>query len=118
MHTERGAYTRRCTQKVVTATAGVMLFKGPKRGTSLFEEAHDWGGGIGMSRQFGRPIRPKSSPAVSARRVSRPDRRPAVSAEILAGGLDRPNRRRVFRPRTAAEPHRRFIPMSYPPPPP
>ena len=32
--------------------------------------------------------------------------------KILRGGLGRPDRRRVFRPRTAAEPHRRFIPMS------
>ena len=33
-----------------------MFFRGSKQGTLLFKEAHRvWGGGIRMSRQFGRP---------------------------------------------------------------
>ena len=77
------------------------------------------------ARRFGRPIsagrtaarrcrpnfRPKSSAAVSAGRFRPAGPPPGGSA----GRVGRPNRRRVFRPRTAAEPHRRFIPMSCPP---
>ena len=66
-----------------------------------------------MSRQFGRPERQN----LLGRRSGRPNRRPAVLAkflaEILRGGLSRPNRRRVLRPRTAADPHRCFIPISW-----
>ena len=55
------------------ATAGVMSFKGPMRGTLLFQEAHGVGGGIGMSRQIGRPDhRPAVRPAESAGRTPPP----------------------------------------------
>ena len=63
----------------------------------------------------------RNEPVVRPADFGWPDHRPAVSAEfsakILGGGLGRPDRRRVFRPRTAVKPHRGFIPMSSSPSP-
>ena len=44
MHTQGGAHTRRCTQKAVCSSAGVLLFKGA-RGGKLRHPLYPWGGG-------------------------------------------------------------------------
>ena len=62
-----------------------------------------------MSRQFGQPIgRPDHRPAVSAEFFGRNPRRPSRLADF-----GRPDNRLGLGPKTAAEPHRLFIAMSY-----
>ena len=109
----QGPHARRYTQKAVptqggahkrrpVATAGVMLSQGPQARQYTHNAVRTKGG-----RRFGRPNR-RNLPG----RRCRPNFRPKSSTAVSAGRVGRPNRRRVFRPRTAAEPHRRFIPMS------
>ena len=93
------------------ATAGVMLSQGPQARRYTHNAVRTKGG-----RRFGRPI---SAGRLAGRTAGT---YPAGGVGQIFGrnpqrrsrpaDFGRPDRRRVFRPRTAAEPHRRFIPMS------
>ena len=132
-HRQGGAHRTRCLHKAVHTTGGLWprqescALEGLRRGLCFLKRHIGWGGYRNEPALWPANLAGRTA----ARRFGRPNHRAVVlaefSAKILGGGLGRsfsagrtaarwfgrPNHGRVFRPRTTAEPHHRFIPMSY-----